>query len=302
MIEAAQRLDGPKRMTPRFEGRTVIVTGAASGIGWETATQFGAEGATVVAADRSPEVPDGAIGVLADVSSPAEVEALVSVALAQTGRLDVICNIAGIGSTSCALDCTPEEWARVFAVNARGVFLGTKFALPAMLEQGRGVIVNMASIGALIGLRDRAAYCASKGAVVAFTKQVAMQYAAQGVRCVPICPGTTDTAWVGRLLAEAPDPERRRGELVARQPLGRLGSAAEIAKAILYVASDDAAFMTGSELVIDGGISAAHASLNQRTPPRAGPRAPDGSGRGHPQAARRPASLGRQPLAVALVT
>jgi NAD(P)-dependent dehydrogenase (short-subunit alcohol dehydrogenase family) len=241
----------------RFEGRTVIVTGAASGIGWETAVQFLAEGATVVAGDRAAEVPDGAIGVPTDVSSPAEVEQLVSVALARTARLDVICNIAGIGSTASALDCTPEEWDHVFAVNARGVFLGTKFALPAMLEQGRGVIVNMASIGALVGLRDRAAYCASKGAVVAFSKQVAMQYASQGVRCVPICPGTTDTAWVGRLLAEAPDPDRRRGELVARQPLGRLGSAAEIAKAILYVASDDAAFMTGSELVIDGGISAA---------------------------------------------
>ena len=115
----------------------------------------------------------------------------------------------------------------------------------------------MASIGALVGLRDRAAYCASKGAVVAFSKQVAMQYAAQGVRCVSICPGTTDTAWVGRLLAEAPDPESRRDDLVARQPLGRLADPVEIAKAVLYVASDDAAFMTGSELVIDGGITAA---------------------------------------------
>ena len=182
---------------------------------------------------------------------------LVSVALEQTGRLDVMCNIAGIGSTKNAVDCTPEEWDQVFAVNAKGVFLGTKFALPAMLEQQRGVIVNMASVGALIGLRDRAAYCASKGAVVAFTKQVAMQYAAQGVRCVSICPGTVDSPWVGRLLDEAPDPVARRSELVARQPLGRLGDPAEIAKAVLYVASDDAAFMTGSELVIDGGITAA---------------------------------------------
>ena len=95
-------------------------------------------------------------------------------------------------------------------MNAKGVFLGTKFALPTMLEQQRGVIVNMASVGALIGLRDRAAYCASKGAVVAFTKQVAMQYAAQGVRCVSICPGTVDSPWVGRLLDEAPDPAARR--------------------------------------------------------------------------------------------
>ena len=244
-------------MTPRFEGRTVIVTGAASGIGRETAMGFLAEGATVVAADRTPEVPEGAIAVQVDVSSAADVERLVSAALVQTGRLDVMCNIAGIGSTKSAVDCTPEEWDQVFAVNAKGVFLGTKFALPTMLEQQRGVIVNMASVGALIGLRDRAAYCASKGAVVAFTKQVAMQYAAQGVRCVSICPGTVDSPWVGRLLDEAPDPAARRNELVARQPLGRLGEPGEIAKAVLYVASDDAAFMTGSELVIDGGITAA---------------------------------------------
>jgi NAD(P)-dependent dehydrogenase (short-subunit alcohol dehydrogenase family) len=244
-------------MTRRFDGRTVIVTGAASGIGRETAAGFLAEGATVVAADRTPEVPEGAIAVQVDVSSAADVERLVSVALEQTGRLDAMCNIAGIGSTKSAADCTPEEWDQVFAVNAKGVFLGTKFALPAMLEQQRGVIVNMASVGALIGLRDRAAYCASKGAVVAFTKQVAMQYAAQGVRCVSICPGTVDSPWVGRLLDEAPDPAARRSELVARQPLGRLGDPAEIAKAVLYVASDDAAFMTGSELVIDGGITAA---------------------------------------------
>ena len=244
-------------MTPRFEGRTVIVTGAASGIGRETAMGFLAEGATVVAADRMLEVPEGAIAVQVDVSSAADVERLVSVAIEQTGRLDAMCNIAGIGSTKSAVDCTPEEWDQVFAVNAKGVFLGTKFALPAMLEQQRGVIVNMASVGALIGLRDRAAYCASKGAVVAFTKQVAMQYAAQGVRCVSICPGTVDSPWVGRLLDEAPDPAARRTELVARQPLGRLGDPAEIAKAVLYVASDDAAFMTGSELVIDGGITAA---------------------------------------------
>ena len=244
-------------MTARFEGRTVIVTGAASGIGRETAARLLVEGATVVAGDRTLDVPDGAIGVQVDVSSPTEVEELVSVALGETGRLDVMCNIAGIGSTADAVDCTPEEWDRVFAVNARGVFLGTKFALPSMLAQKHGVIVNMASVGALVGLRDRAAYCASKGAVVAFTRQVAVQYAAQGVRCVSICPGTVDSPWVSRLLDEAPDPTLRRSELVARQPLGRLGDPSEIAKAVLYVASDDAAFMTGSELVIDGGITAA---------------------------------------------
>jgi NAD(P)-dependent dehydrogenase (short-subunit alcohol dehydrogenase family) len=244
-------------MSRRFEGHTVIVTGAASGIGREAASQFLAEGATVIGGDRDPGVPDGAIEVKVDVSDPAAVENLIATALGETGQLDVMCNIAGIGSLTDAVDCTPEEWDRVFAVNAKGVFLGTKFALPPMLERKRGVIVNMASVGALVGLRDRAAYCASKGAVVAFTKQVAMQYAAEGVRCVSLCPGTVETEWFGRLLEAAPDPEARRVELIGRQPLGRLGNPVEIAKAVLYIASDDASFMTGSELVIDGGITAA---------------------------------------------
>jgi NAD(P)-dependent dehydrogenase (short-subunit alcohol dehydrogenase family) len=125
-----------------------------------------------------------------------------------------------------------------------------------MLEQGSGVIVNTASVAGLVGLRDRAAYCASKGAVIAFTRQVAVQYAGTGVRCCCICPGTVDSPWVGRLLAEADDPEQRRRELVARQPIGRLGSPEEVAKAALYVASDDAAFMTGTALVLDGGLTA----------------------------------------------
>jgi NAD(P)-dependent dehydrogenase (short-subunit alcohol dehydrogenase family) len=244
-------------MSSRFEGRTVVVTGAASGIGREATTQFLAEGATVIGGDRDTGVPDGAIEVRVDVSEPADVEQLVATALEETGQIDVMCNIAGIGSLTDAVDCTPEEWDRVFAVNAKGVFLGTKYALPSMLERRSGVIVNMASVGALVGLRDRAAYCASKGAVVAFTKQVAMQYASQGVRCVSLCPGTVETEWFGRLLDAAPDPAARKLELIARQPLGRLGNPVEIAKAILYVASDDASFMTGSELVIDGGITAA---------------------------------------------
>ena len=254
-------------MTKRFEGRTVIVTGAASGIGWETATRFLAEGATVVAGDRSLEVPDGVLGVHTDVSSPADVEhCSFRSPWKRRGVFDVMCNIAGIGSTTDALDCTPEECDRVFAVNAKGVFLGTKFALPPMLEHRRGVIVNMASVAALVGLRDRAAYCASKGAVVAFTKQVAVQYAAHGVRVrTSICPGTVETPWVARLLADGIQPgEFGCNDLIARQPLGRLGEPAEIAMAVLYAASDDAAFMTGTELEIDGGITAG-VGLSRRT-------------------------------------
>jgi NAD(P)-dependent dehydrogenase (short-subunit alcohol dehydrogenase family) len=241
----------------RFAGRSVAVTGAGSGIGWEMARLFLAEGAAVTAGDLNPGgVPDGCEAVELDVADDAVVAAFVAAAVDRTGRLDVLCNNAGIGSTADAISCSVEEWDRVFAVNARGVFLGTKHALPHMLEQGAGVIVNTASIAGLVGLRDRAAYCASKGAVIAFTRQVALQYAGTGVRCCCICPGTVDSPWVGRLVAEADDPDERRRQLVARQPMGRLGTPTEVAKAALYVASDDAAFMTGEALVIDGGLTA----------------------------------------------
>jgi NAD(P)-dependent dehydrogenase (short-subunit alcohol dehydrogenase family) len=241
----------------RFEGRTAVVTGAASGIGAEMARLFFAEGAVVVAGDLDPStVPEGTIPVVVDVSDPQSVEALLQRTVAETGRVDVLCNNAGIGSTADVLSCTPEEWDRVFAVNARGVFLGTKYALPHMLRQGSGSIINTASAGGLAGLRDRAAYCASKGAVVTFTKQVALQYAATGVRCNCLCPGTVDSPWVGGLLSGTDDPVAARAALVARQPMGRLAAPTEIARAALYLASDDAAFVTGTAFVIDGGFLA----------------------------------------------
>jgi NAD(P)-dependent dehydrogenase (short-subunit alcohol dehydrogenase family) len=234
----------------RFDGRTAIVTGAASGIGLALAQLLRAEGATVVGADLVEA------DVECDVSREEDVERLVRHALATTGRLDVVCNNAGIGSTSDPVSCTLEEWERVFAVNVRGVFLGTKHALPHLLDRGSGAIVNTASVAGLVGLRDRAAYGASKGAVISFTKQVAVQYAGTGVRCNCVCPGTVDSPWVGRLLAEADDPEAARRALVARQPVGRLGRPEEVASVIAYLASDDAAFVTGAAWVIDGGLAA----------------------------------------------
>jgi NAD(P)-dependent dehydrogenase (short-subunit alcohol dehydrogenase family) len=241
----------------RFEEKTVIVTGAGSGIGLEMARLFLSEGARVFAGDLDvAKVPAEAVGVVTDVTQEDSVRALVDAAVGATGRLDVLCSNAGRGSTKDPVSCSAEEWDAVFAVNCRGVFLGAKYALPHMLARGRGVIVNTASAAGLIGLPDRAAYCASKGAVISFTKQVAIQYATKGVRCNCICPGTVDSPWVARLLEEAGDPRAARAALIARQPLGRLATPTEVAKAALYLASDDAAFVTGSSLVIDGGILA----------------------------------------------
>jgi NAD(P)-dependent dehydrogenase (short-subunit alcohol dehydrogenase family) len=233
------------------------VTGAASGIGYEMAAAFRDEGARVYAADvAGGHRPEGTVEVSLDVTDERGFEVAVATALEQTGRLDVLCNNAGIGSTTDPLSCTVEEWDRVFSVNARGAFLGIRAALPAMLRQGRGAIINTASVAGLVGLKDRTAYCASKGAVVALTKQVAVQYADTGVRCNCICPGTVDSPWVGRLLDDAADSGQARRQLIARQPMGRLGEPREIAMAALYLASDDAAFITGSQLVIDGGLTA----------------------------------------------
>ncbi len=244
-------------MSSRFDGRSVLVTGAASGIGFEMARQFLEEGAAVFAADLNPDgAPGGTTALSVDVTDEDSVAAAIARVIADTGRLDVLCNNAGASSTTDPVSCTVEDWEHTFAVNVRGVFLGTKHALPTMLEQARGAIVNTASVAGLVGLPDRAAYCASKGAVIAFTRQVAVQYAGTGVRCNAVCPGTVDSPWVGRLLAQADDPDAARAGLVARQPMGRLGNPTEIAAAALYLASDDANFITGSDLVIDGGLLA----------------------------------------------
>lgn len=241
-----------------FSGKRVVVTGAGSGIGLEMVKAFLAAGARVIAADLDPAgLPAEASPVQVDVSDEGDVARLFDTAENLLGGgVDILCNNAGVGSTTSVQDATVDEWDFVFAVNVRGIFLCIRRALPGMLERGYGSIVNTASVAGMIGIPDRASYSASKGAVIALTRQVAVQYAGTGLRCNSVCPGTVDSPWVGRLLDGAEDPAARRAELLARQPMGRMGQPEEIAKAALYLASDDAAFVTGSELVIDGGIYA----------------------------------------------
>jgi NAD(P)-dependent dehydrogenase (short-subunit alcohol dehydrogenase family) len=240
--------------TGRFTGKRAFVTGAGSGIGAAVARALHAEGAVVTLADVSAtadalaaELGGPATAVRLDVREEDQVREVMP-------ALDVLVNVAGIGSTTNAPDTSLDVWEQVFAVNARGTFLTCKHAIPKMIARGGGSIVNVGSVAALVGLKNRAAYCASKGAVVALTRALAVDHVSDGVRVNAVCPGTVDSPWVRRLVEDV--GESLEG-LKARQPMGRLGTPPEVAEAILYLASDQAAFVTGSSLVIDGGLTAA---------------------------------------------
>ena len=239
----------------RFTGRRALVTGAGSGIGAAVARRLAAEGAELLladaAADRVRDVAAELGGAVRWVGLDVRDEDAVRAA---TGDLDVLVNVAGIGSTTSAPDTPLHVWEDVFAVNARGTFLCCKHAIPGMVARGGGTIVNIGSVAGLVGLRNRAAYCASKGAVIALTRALAVDHVGDGVRVNVVCPGTVDSPWVQRLVHDAGES---LDALRARQPMGRLGTPEEIADAVLYLASDAAAFVTGSSLVIDGGLTAA---------------------------------------------
>ena len=251
----------------RLSNKVCIVTGGASGIGLATCEVFVREGAKVVIADRDLAAADKAVAALTqkggqamavqcDVSNADSVAGMVQATVAAHGRLDVIVNNAGYGIAGSLSETSDEDWEALMGVNVRGVFLCCKHAIKQMQKNGGGTIVNVASVVAAVGIRNRAAYVASKGAVAAMTRSIALDYVASHIRCNAIAPGTIDTPYYTEILAKAADPVAIRKGLEARQPMGRLGTPEEIANGILFLASDESAFATGSILTLDGGMTA----------------------------------------------
>lgn len=250
----------------RFEGKTILITGAASGIGLATARRLHREGAFVVLTDRNAEGGAAAARELGesslfralDVTREEAWIAVLEEVVALRGRLDVLVNNAGIGIRGSVEEATLEQWRLVHAVNTEGVFLGAKYAIKAMKERGGGAIINVSSVAGIAGAPDLAAYASSKGAVRALTKSIAIHCAAKGydIRCNSIHPIFTETPMVNAMVDDNSDPERMRKKLMRAVPLGRLGTPDDIAAAIAYLASDDARFLTGIELPVDGGFLA----------------------------------------------
>ncbi|WP_128380695.1 SDR family NAD(P)-dependent oxidoreductase [Streptomyces cavernae] len=238
-----------------FEGLKALVTGGASGIGRATAELLAARGAHVAVLDLDPSsVEKPLLGFQADVTDDDSVRGAVAAAVTELGGLDVLVNNAGIGAQGTVETNDDAEWHRVLDVNVLGMVRAARAALPHLRESSHAAIVNTCSIAATAGLPQRALYSASKGAVYSLTLAMAADHVREGIRVNCVNPGTVDTPWVGRLLDAAADPAAERAALEARQPTGRLVSAAEVAGAIAYLASPLSGATTGTALAVDGGM------------------------------------------------
>jgi len=253
-------------MTPvEIRDATALVTGASSGIGAALASDLAAAGATVALVARRADRLDAVAAALpagraaafpCDVRDPAAITATIAAIHDRLGRVDILVNNAGIGHVGTIEQTAGADLDRLYGVNVRGVFNVTKAFIGSMLARRTGTIVNMASIGGVLGIADRLAYCTTKFAVVGLTKSLAIDHATQGIRVNCVCPGRVETPFVTARLREYPDPDAAYRQMSATQAIGRMGRPDEIAAAVLYLASDEAAFVTGSALIIDGGWSA----------------------------------------------
>jgi NAD(P)-dependent dehydrogenase (short-subunit alcohol dehydrogenase family) len=239
-----------------FEGLSAIITGAGSGIGLATTAALAMRGTRVGALDLHP--PDGSANVIpvdADVTDQESVNSAVARLMDAFGGIDLLINNAGIGAVGTVEDNSDEEWHKVYDTNVVGMVRMARATLPYLRRSKRAVIVNVSSIAATAGLPKRACYSATKGAVLSLTLAMAADLLDDGIRVNCVCPGTVDTPWVGRLLSSADDPAVERAAMEARQPMGRLGTAEEIAIAIVFLAAPSSSFVTGGALAVDGGMS-----------------------------------------------
>lgn len=244
-------------MNKRLSGKRALVTAAAQGIGEATTRAFAAEGATVIATDINAETlakfenVEGIQASVLDVTDQAAISALVD----SQEPFDILFNCAGFVHHGSVLDCTNEEWDMAFDLNVKSMFSMSKAVLPGMLERQSGSIINISSIAAHKGLLNRFAYGATKAAVVGLTRSIAMDYVANGIRCNAIAPGTVQSPSLESRIAAFDDPVAARKQFIARQPMGRVGTAEEIAHMAVYLASDESIFTTGTVMKIDGGMT-----------------------------------------------
>ena len=247
-----------------LSGKVALVTGAGSGLGAAVAKTLAAAGARVFATDLNPVTAAAtaqdiageggrADAILLDVTNEETCRAVAKTVIETEGRLDVLVNNAGIGHVGTMVTTTGADLDALYAVNVRGVFNVSKAFLPSMIARQSGAIVNMASVGGVVGILDRLAYCTTKFAVVGLTKSMALDHATSGIRVNCVCPGRVETPFVTARLREYADPEQAYQQMSSSQAIGRMGRPEEIAAAVLYLASDEAAFVTGSAFMIDGG-------------------------------------------------